>query len=339
MRRGGLLLLHASPALFVSRGRRHLTSFRPHSEEAEANDDVQPTSSSSTVLSDHVIAIAFGAATLSTRHQYQFNRLEHLLQGAMRRAPLQPQCATHTSREGHTFALPTSSTRAAKSGPECGSVEDVLVACSVACTTEDDSVCGTVMPAASASHDGPQGVSSLPFSDETACSTLSYLSSPLESAPSITVYMTGVNHAFHRRVNPRGGPLKGILKGCAEQNALGSVAARGLPYTAISDVYLLSSTTLASGEGQRDTVANGSMCCSAGHHTTSTGSLFPCDQCWRHLLHVGQLRAESQLPPVCLFVCIRDEHVLDEVAAVAQHRMERWGGGCRRLIEVTLVTA
>ncbi|KNH08481.1 hypothetical protein XU18_1050 [Perkinsela sp. CCAP 1560/4] len=34
--------------------------------------------------------------------------------------------------------------------------------------------------------------------------------------------------------------LKGILKGCAEQNALGSLAASGVPYAAIRKVYILS---------------------------------------------------------------------------------------------------
>lgn len=51
--------------------------------------------------------------------------------------------------------------------------------------------------------------------------------------------VVGVNHELHKRVN--GGPTKtiaGLLKGCAEQNALGAVAAMGLPYSAVAKIII-----------------------------------------------------------------------------------------------------
>jgi hypothetical protein len=71
----------------------------------------------------------------------------------------------------------------------------------------------------------------------------------------------GVNFALHRTIN-RGATLPGLLRGCAEQNAMGSLAASGVPYAAVRAVVVygqrvqrLGTCQCASGSGSAAAVS------------------------------------------------------------------------------------
>jgi hypothetical protein len=82
--------------------------------------------------------------------------------------------------------------------------------------------------------------------------------------------LVGVNHALHKGVND-GACLNGILKGCAEQNAIGAVAAQGIPFHRIRGFCLYSECT---GECR--------------------STMYPCPQCYNHLLKIaGMVKAHS----------------------------------------------
>ena len=102
----------------------------------------------------------------------------------------------------------------------------------------------------------------------------------------------GVNFATHRAMNGNVAPLRGILKGCAEQNALGALAAAGLPYAVVCDM------TIVMGGGRHpDPTALSGTFVEAGSHRGeqcipgdgSLGVHRPCDACLRMMQRVGQL--------------------------------------------------
>lgn len=145
---------------------------------------------------------------------------------------------------------------------------------------------------------------------------------------------TGVNYALHSHINGAGGTLRGILKGCAEQNALGAVAAGGHPYAAITRVFLVCSISVGSCE-----------CSSHGCHEIGccyhrVGALFPCAECWRHLLYVAQLREMSMdgvgvAPSLQLLVWVGGMDTALHVMSIAQKRLDTVGGA----VDITLVTS
>lgn len=150
---------------------------------------------------------------------------------------------------------------------------------------------------------------------------------------SVPPFFTGVNHALHTCVNGahRGdgdGLLKGILKGCAEQNALGALAAGGAPYTAVSRVYLASSPVHGRSEAP---LPRSCACDSADRQEPRVGAgevLFPCPECWHHLTRVGRMRAARGLPTVELLVWAGSAREAAAAAAAAARRLseERDGG-------------
>lgn len=80
----------------------------------------------------------------------------------------------------------------------------------------------------------------------------------------------GVNYSLHQRANRDSSlSLKGILKGCAEQNALGALAAQGVPFSAVREVYLYAERVRP---------------CSHQSHLVA----MPCVHCWRYLAQVGK---------------------------------------------------
>ncbi|CAJ1031014.1 hypothetical protein Q4I32_005715 [Leishmania shawi] len=147
---------------------------------------------------------------------------------------------------------------------------------------------------------------------------------------------TGVNHAFHKRVNPAGATLQGILKGCAEQNALGAAAASGCIYADVADVFLLAarSSPMTSSRhvqelGKRITAPVPAICSScatacrkAGPHAAQADAIFPCPECWRHLCHVARARLQQERPPLRLFVYAASPAATVHLFSVAQQRMK-----------------
>lgn len=146
---------------------------------------------------------------------------------------------------------------------------------------------------------------------------------------------TGVNHAFHKRVNPAGATLRGILKGCAEQNALGAAAASGCIYADIADVFLLAARCLPMTpyhalESGKKTAAPASAvcgscataCCDAGPAAAQAVAIFPCPECWNHLCHVARARLQDKRTPLRLFVYAASPAVTVHLFAVAQQRMK-----------------
>ncbi|CCW59701.1 unnamed protein product [Phytomonas sp. EM1] len=115
----------------------------------------------------------------------------------------------------------------------------------------------------------------------------------------------GVNYALHHCVN-RGQTLRGILKGCAEQNAFGAVAASGQPYTAVSHMYLASCLTVGVSPAGPQGAA-----IARSDHTNSLAALdgvgLPCPECWRHIERVARARREEKLPPMYLYLCVPTE--------------------------------
>jgi hypothetical protein len=135
---------------------------------------------------------------------------------------------------------------------------------------------------------------------------------------------TGVNHAFHKHVNPGGATLRGILKGCAEQNALGAAAASGCAYADITDVYVLATRVwLHDSKEQRadDVMSPGGQRGANGLVMTHDASLFPCPECWRHLCHVARVRHQQRRPPLRLFVCASSSSTAVHLLSLVQQRV------------------
>lgn len=117
---------------------------------------------------------------------------------------------------------------------------------------------------------------------------------------------TGVNYAFHTLVHPSPtNPLRGLLKGCAEQNALGAMAAAGLNY-----VYDTRAVYLAAGKLTRSPYS----CCEGYHldgpstspYQIEVTSPFPCRQCWSYLSLIGNGKHQLGLPPLELLIRVKD---------------------------------
>ncbi|KAG5473575.1 hypothetical protein LSCM4_03645 [Leishmania orientalis] len=144
---------------------------------------------------------------------------------------------------------------------------------------------------------------------------------------------TGVNHAFHKRVNLPGATLRGILKGCAEQNALGAAAASGCIYADVADVFLLAARSLhtrfdralepAKGiDGPASAPCNScaTLGSNAGPSAAQAVATFPCPECWRHLCHVARARLQHERPPLRLFVYAASPVANIQLFTVAQQR-------------------
>ncbi|KPA80591.1 putative mitochondrial hypothetical protein [Leptomonas pyrrhocoris] len=123
---------------------------------------------------------------------------------------------------------------------------------------------------------------------------------------------TGVNHAFHKHVNPHAATLRGILKGCAEQNALGAVAASGCAYTDVTDVFVLAVRAGAQNEGGEDGLFN----------CDDAAAIFPCAECWRHLCHVARVRHQHALPRLRLFVSASSPAATVHLLSLAHQRTD-----------------
>ncbi|KAF5225149.1 hypothetical protein ECC02_001694 [Trypanosoma cruzi] len=152
-----------------------------------------------------------------------------------------------------------------------------------------------------------------------ACSVVAHqrpvLASPTQVVD-VTFCATGVNHALHRQFNA-GKTLKGILRGCAEQNALGVAAASGQRYSAITDVYLYAlppqkpcplhaSNNLHSHPGHGTKPVDETNC--VYPIESLKGTVFPCPECWRNLSTVAEMRHDDgEEGPLNLFVQAQNE--------------------------------
>ena len=103
----------------------------------------------------------------------------------------------------------------------------------------------------------------------------------------------GINHALHcaKVADKR---LSGLLKGCAEQNALGSFAAQGLhTYEQIKQVFVLASDDACSASD-----CSSSCTDNADELFERRSSLkFPCRECFHHICRVNEFQQQ------------RDEHL------------------------------
>lgn len=128
----------------------------------------------------------------------------------------------------------------------------------------------------------------------------------------------GVNHALHLRRN-QGFKLNGILKGCAEQNALGAVAAQGVPFHCVREVLLMGVRVKPSASPGEAAAAKYNVAAS----TTRTGRLhahnrdgdctakekpdllLPCEVCWKH---IDSVKSEVQRVSGCRLHVLVAEH-------------------------------
>lgn len=141
-----------------------------------------------------------------------------------------------------------------------------------------------------------------------------------------TSTITGINFTTHRLLHPAPTSIfRGLLKGCAEQNVLGALAAGGYNY--IHDtiaLYLVAGIRQAQGPhrdadegwGESDTRQRqrkgGPVRVAYPHrsHGNETPILqphspFPCPQCWQYLIEMGQMKHELGLPPLQIWVRVR----------------------------------
>lgn len=109
----------------------------------------------------------------------------------------------------------------------------------------------------------------------------------------------GVNYTFHQLV--LGGSsrtIPGLLKGCAEQNALGSLAASGLHrYEDVAELHLVAVR-------RRVWDPNGGL-----------APVLPCPACWSALcaIHAQRREASNGAKGLVVYVLLRDGCLLDEV--------------------------
>ncbi|RNF19832.1 uncharacterized protein Tco025E_04071 [Trypanosoma conorhini] len=163
-----------------------------------------------------------------------------------------------------------------------------------------------------------------------ACSVVAHRRSALAAPTHVmdaAFCATGVNHALHRQFNA-GRTLKGILRGCAEQNALGVAAASGHRYASITDVYLYASPSPAPcpQHGNKDLFSR------LGHGIGSPGdakvlprppfvkgAVFPCPECWRNLSTVAEMRQDDgEAGALNLFVHAQNEALAVRSVSVAR---------------------
>ena len=177
-------------------------------------------------------------------------------------------------------------------------------------------------------------VSSVPLALPSASSSSGRMNASISGASSLKAsteeclagdFSIGVNFAVHRLVNAKAAStsaaprrqqqqqqqqqpppllISGLLKGCAEQNALGAFAARGLePFTAIRTVVLFGRHVATGGDSESTSDSDAKKggepcaCCSTSFPVGELSddapmrreeaawwlSMFPCGQCWAHL--------------------------------------------------------
>ncbi|CUG33355.1 GPI-anchored surface protein, putative [Bodo saltans] len=81
-------------------------------------------------------------------------------------------------------------------------------------------------------------------------------------------------------------PLQGLLKGCAEQNAIGSFGAGGRSYHTIRHVFLYSHSIPPHGK----MIDDGTQACtSTSGHTDAHMIRTPCAECWRHMCGIAAM--------------------------------------------------
>eukprot|EP00796_Vickermania_ingenoplastis_P012764 gene12764-8703_t len=134
-------------------------------------------------------------------------------------------------------------------------------------------------------------------------------------------------HRFLRLYSPPtrlSPPCGGLLKGCAEQNALGAFAASGGCYADdLLALYLTAAIVQSQPQGSStpkdaSLPSSFSALCedSAAHdmenvqqeearHVLMPHSAFPCAQCWAHVTQVGHQKIQRRLPPLQLFLQLR----------------------------------
>ncbi|CCW67320.1 unnamed protein product [Phytomonas sp. Hart1] len=154
------------------------------------------------------------------------------------------------------------------------------------------------------------------------------LANALETGPRAqghftSLRFTGVNYALHHCVN-RGQTLSGILKGCAEQNAFGAVAASGQPYTAVSHIYLASGVSFAADFTELQGMTFAQRVRTKPLPTLDAG--FPCPECWRHIERVALTRRDEQLPPLSLYLWVATEEAALCCMSRAKQKIARLQG-------------
>lgn len=214
--------------------------------------------------------------------------------------------------------------------------EEVLVACRLRTTSDptSGSKSGVLLPTPLTPHycDHHHHHSS------SSCGCRNSRNTALSSSPShfSSPSFDGVNFALHRHMHPPPTlTFKGILKGCAEQNALGAAAAAGYNYIYdISSIYvvaekwkeepLTSSLHVVEKEGSVENprrskeavhlclpspLSASSLECRNCSPTAREKSLlrqphfsFPCPECWRYLTEIGRLKHDLGLPPLQLWI-------------------------------------
>lgn len=118
-------------------------------------------------------------------------------------------------------------------------------------------------------------------------------------------FVTGVNFSVYRRCHPSPSfALKGLLRGCAEQNCLSAVAAGGMNYAMdVDELYIL-----AMDSNRVEGKAMGSASCSGRHSLqlsrTAIVPYYPCQACWHYMARVGAMRIALQLPPLRVWVMV-----------------------------------
>jgi len=119
------------------------------------------------------------------------------------------------------------------------------------------------------------------------------------------VIINGINHELHKRVNQNHSILRGVLKGCAEQNALGSFAAQGLRYADITNIFLYVSRT----DGP----------CMEGPRYV------PCPECWNLLSIVSDAAAAEHGPEhrPHLYVLVPSQCYLPSLVGAVETKQRR----------------
>ena len=178
--------------------------------------------------------------------------------------------------------------------------------------------------------------------------------------PTHTASIFGVNFELHRRVNyssqgtsasarlPVDGVeedssplLRGVLKGCAEQNALGALAAQGVPYHCVSEVLLYSEPASGSTLAHDAHVANSNGCPNCKSTGPASSVLFPCPECWHHLSKVGEMVARRGGRPLRLVVATAMLSDCAQFDGLPQHMkrcLDQASAHTRQQLEVEVVS-
>lgn len=238
---------------------------------------------------------------LSSEHQDEFTSLNALLDRAasiserMDRA-MQNEHLSCSELSSSFFSLESSRKRKRTQGRETTTLTtngEVVVACRLRTMHQE--------------QDSPSSCQGRPLSHPLSFSG-SYSPSHVFDA---------VNYALHRRLHlPPTRPLKGLLKGCAEQNALGAAAAAGNNY-----IYDLRAMYLIAERWEEDKVipmekkdevqrhhleamrgggpAEAGRSCALRRRPHVS---FPCGECWGYLTEIGRLKHALGLPPLELWI-------------------------------------